>query len=482
MRDDVVRLVLGLGWVVSAQLAVAAGPVQISSDPYTNADSQHQTQVEPGTFAYGSTLVAAVQTGRFFDGGASNVAWSTSQDGGGTWTGGYLPATTVNSTPAGPFPRVSDPSAAYDAKHGVWMIATLGFGGTTDAVLVSRSTDGGLTWDAPVTVSATTSDSYDKPWIACDNGGSSPFFGNCYATWDNGSLQILMSTSTDGGLTWGAGQAPVRAFGLGGQPVVQPNGQVIVPALDAFGNRIIVFDSSDGGEQWSRRRKIARVRGHDTAALTGLRDGAGLPSVAIDGAGTVYVAWADCRFRFRCTANDIVLRTSANGLKWSRLTRVPIDPLTIGVDHFIAGLAVEPGTSGSTAHLALTYYYYPNANCTVDTCELYAGLTASLDGGATWSAPQVLAGPMSLNWLALTDQGYMVGDYVSTAFSDGNIIATFASASAPLAGTLLQEALFAYATPVASIRQSAAFMSTQPEPVRWRATNQRARRLSLTRR
>ncbi|HZT99005.1 MAG TPA: hypothetical protein VFA10_05060, partial [Ktedonobacteraceae bacterium] len=39
----------------------AAHIVQISSDPFTNADSQHKTEVEPDTFAFGNTIVSAFQ-------------------------------------------------------------------------------------------------------------------------------------------------------------------------------------------------------------------------------------------------------------------------------------------------------------------------------------------------------------------------------------------------------------------------------------
>src|SRR6266700_2327543 len=67
---------------------------QISSDPYTNADSQHQTEVEPDTFSAGKTIVSAFQVGRFFNGGASNIGWATSTDAGKTWTHGFLPDTT----------------------------------------------------------------------------------------------------------------------------------------------------------------------------------------------------------------------------------------------------------------------------------------------------------------------------------------------------------------------------------------------------
>ena len=67
---------------------------KIIDDPFTNADSQHQTAVEPDTFAFGSTIVAASQVGRFFDGGASGIGFATSTNGGATWTPGSLPGIT----------------------------------------------------------------------------------------------------------------------------------------------------------------------------------------------------------------------------------------------------------------------------------------------------------------------------------------------------------------------------------------------------
>ena len=48
-------------------------PFPLSSDPYTAGVGQHQTEVEPDSYSYGSTIVAAFQTGRFPDGGSVNV-------------------------------------------------------------------------------------------------------------------------------------------------------------------------------------------------------------------------------------------------------------------------------------------------------------------------------------------------------------------------------------------------------------------------
>src|SRR5579864_8401751 len=106
----ILSLVLSLA-LSAAVFASAAGssPLQLSSDPYTNTTSQHQTEVEPDSYSNGSTIVTAVQVGRFSDGGASDVGWANSTDNGTTWKSGFLPGTTVYATPAGQYDRVSDP-------------------------------------------------------------------------------------------------------------------------------------------------------------------------------------------------------------------------------------------------------------------------------------------------------------------------------------------------------------------------------------
>jgi hypothetical protein len=132
----------------------------------------------------------------------------------------------------------------------------------------------------------------------------------------------------------------------------------------------------------------------------------------------VYVVWQDCRFESGCPANDLVMSTSTNGTSWSAVTRVPIDAVGSGADHFIPGLAVDKTTSGGSAHLGLTYYFYPSASCSTSTCQLDVGFISSTKGGSTWGAATQLAGPMTLTALPLTSQGYMVGDYISTSFNN----------------------------------------------------------------
>ncbi len=382
-------LVFSLGFALASRVQThAAEPLtQISSDPYTNTTSNHKTQVEPDTFAFGNTIVSTFQSGRFFDGGASNIGFATSTNGGETWIHGFLPSSTVFASPPGIYPRASDPSVAYDAKHKVWLISWLGIkspSGPVD-VLVSRSTNGGHSFGAPVVVNA-SGDFNDKNWTVCDDTSSSPFFGNCYTEFDDFSKinRVQMSTSTDGGASWGAAKTtPDHACVIGGQPLVQPNGTVIVPIDDCFETALLSFRSTDGGNTWSRTVLAAQTL---SSLVSGnLRTGP-LPSAEIDSSGKVYVVWQDCRFeRPNCAYNDIVMTTSTDGIHWTLVKRIPINPLGSGVDHFIPGLAVDRTTSGGSAHLALAYYYYPNAFCTTDTCQLNVGFVSSTNGGASWS-------------------------------------------------------------------------------------------------
>src|SRR3954454_11654049 len=99
-----------LGAVVpSASAAVVL--IRVSSDPFTNSTSQHATEVEPDTFAHGSTVVGAFQVGRFFSGGSTDIGFARSGDGGATWgTTGFLPGLTFSAGAAVPYERVSDPS------------------------------------------------------------------------------------------------------------------------------------------------------------------------------------------------------------------------------------------------------------------------------------------------------------------------------------------------------------------------------------
>lgn len=401
---------------------------KLSTDTFQNSSSQHATEVEPDTYSFGSMLVSAFQVGRrYANGGASDIGFATSTDGGSSWKNGFLPGLTTFYK-GGKFQAASDPSVVYDSHHGVWLISSLGISDTqgNTVLLVSSSADG-INWKKPVTANG-TSGFADKDWITCDNTSTSKFYGHCYIEWEDAGLgdQVLMTTSIDGGRTWSSAYSVPNAFGLGGQPVVQTNGTVVVPFL---GNGIQSYTSKDGGKTWGNLGTIANVNDHTVAAS--LRAVYDMPSAEVGSDGTVYVVWWDCSFRKNCSSNDIVMSSSTDGKTWSSMSRIPIDATSTTVDHFLPGIAVDQSTSGGSTHLGLTYYFYPVANCNTSTCKLGVGFVSSTDAGKTWTHAKKLAGGMNVLWLPNTTLGYMVGDYISTSYMNGRAFGVFAKAVKP---------------------------------------------------
>src|ERR1700749_3780525 len=73
---------------------------RVSTDPFTygpaidGAPVSHATEVEPDTFAHGSTVVGAFQVARVFDGGGVDIGVARSGDGGGPWRPRFMPGDT----------------------------------------------------------------------------------------------------------------------------------------------------------------------------------------------------------------------------------------------------------------------------------------------------------------------------------------------------------------------------------------------------
>jgi hypothetical protein len=415
---------------------------RLSVDLSTNPASQHETAVEPDDVAWGSTVVAAYQLGRFAEGASSNIGFAISGDAGRTWQRGVLPGVTVESSPQGTQSAASDPTVAYDSVHGVWLIGTLTLEQGSSHVLVARSTDG-LHWATPVV--AATGPVLDKDWLTCDNGASSPFRGRCYLEYTDDQKNITVSESSDdGGMTW---SQPVAAGSIlvGTQPVTLPDGTLDVVAGDytnenGLNGSIVDLRSTDGGATFTRV-----IVSDLTSKANDVMRSSALPSVEADSAGTIYAVWHDCRFRPGCAENDVVLSTSKDGgLNWSAPSRVPDGAASSTMDAFITGLGADPAHPG---HLAVVYGYFHPGSCARGACLLGTALQQSSDGGVTWTTPQQLdAQPMSETWLARAEGGRMVGDYYSVEFAGDRVVPVFTLAAPPLNGRF-REAIFAASLP-----------------------------------
>lgn len=419
---------------------------QLSTDIVSGGGGQHATEVEPDSFAFGNTDVAAFQVGRIEDGGATAIGVATSTDGGSHWRSGLLPGLTAFSPAPGTDPRASDPSVGFDAVHGVWLVASLGIAASQFQVFVSRSPDG-IAWNAPVTARSGPAGSLDKEWIACDNWPSSPNRGHCYLSYlDVGAGLVVTQTTADGGLTWSTAVPtsliPQRGLEANGaQPLPRPDGSLVVvyeisgeegPSLS---DEVLATTSTDGGLTFAPSVHVADL---NSAAVPQLR-APSLPSADVAADGRLFVAWHGCPDDRPCSTDRIVLSTSADGQTWSAPT--PIAPAGRLITQFVPGLAVDPATSGATQQLAVAYYTVPitcppgprpgNGCPRVDVW-----LVTSADGGATWSAPQRLdAESMQLDWLPRAGERFL-GDYISTSYVAGRTIPVYALAVQPWGGKL----------------------------------------------
>jgi hypothetical protein len=394
---------------------------RISVDPYANADSQHETAVEPDSASWGDTVVAVYQLGRRESGAAANIGSAVSRDDGRTWTRAQLPNTTVNAVPPGPEVAASDPVVAYDAVHGVWIAATLTLERNSSHVFTARSTDGEH-WAAPV--DAAEGPILDKDWISCDNGAASPFHGRCYLEYTDDQKNITVSQfSTDGGLTW---STPVRAGSVlvGTQPVVQPNGTLVVVAgnytdEDALSGSMVALLDLD-------RFRPARRRQHTDAgdlAAVGrgrLERGAVRNLVGLQIPGRLHEE--------RSRARDLDRR--------HHVDRADTDHLRDRCVHSRAGRrSVASRPACGRVHALLRHVHARSV--------LGASIVQSDNGGKTWNAPQRLdAQPFSTNWLPRAEGGRMVGDYLSTSYAGSRVVPVFALATSPLKNRF-REAIFA---------------------------------------
>lgn len=419
---------------------------QISIDRTTDPRGQHRTEVDPSQAAFGNTIVSTFQDGELTTNGAVKVGWATSHDGGLTWKHGYIPGTTMDF-----WVQV----VAFDRKHDTWLITMMPQDSSqnTLGMQVSRSQDG-LNWSVPEYVYGPidiNNEGTDRPWIGCDNHLFSPHFGNCYIAWAdftaNGETNML-SVSRDGGVNWNApAVSPDQTAGSIGGVAIQPNGHLFL--IGAYGGSLVPhlysIESADGGK--SLNQSVYITTEYFNFPGQGWMRADPFPSAGVSLDGTIYVVTADCRFRADCapggnigSANDVVYTTSKDGVNWTPITRVPIDPVSSNIDHFITGIAVrrsedDLGGDDSNIGLAVNYYYLTDALCdptaTGATCRLFAGFISSNDGGETWSSPSQVSGPMNVLNLTSTEFGYFVANDITSIYVNGKPQAVYSVAHPP---------------------------------------------------
>jgi hypothetical protein len=424
-------------------------------------------------------LVGGWQQDRWSNGGARGHVAAVSVDGGFTWTMVVIPKITLCSggtaATGGDFKRATDPWVTFAPNGHVYFFSLVldieappdrpaGFG--KNAMLVSKSTDGGLTWGDPITLIRDEDPKLlnDKNSITAD-----PFDANfVYAVWDRLHVPVgtiihpelvlgfkgpaMFSRTTNGGQSWEPARIIYNPGGnnqtIGNQIAVLSDGTLL-----NFFNEILNFKNSDKGTKFdfnlavirSTNRGATWSKGQPTRAAkiqslalfrafgvvdpdalpgteSGIRTGDLLFDVAVDltagspGLGNVYAVWQDARFSGFARDEIAFAMSTDGGVTWSAPVKINQTPANVPSGNrqaFTPSVHVSAnGTIGVT--------YYDFRNNTPDPATLptdyflvhcHQSATVSCANPANWSGEVQLTDVSFDMRQAPLARGFFTGDY-----------------------------------------------------------------------
>jgi hypothetical protein len=357
----------------------------------TAQDTQSETAIVLG--ADSKVVVAYNDTVRSYAGDNYHATgYSRSADGGATFQ-------EQGSLPLNAHHDYGDPTLARSAKTGTVFLATLSVDNVSvnpnpppplqwagfEQVNVYRSTNNGAAFDNPVDATpgfVANVDTTDKPWIAVDNSPG-PGYGNVYLVTlhvhqvsGNSTFDIVLTRSTDDGLTWGpsGGTTIVSSPGpyiptfQGANVTVGPDHAVYVFWWNASkyskwatNPQIVMSKSVDQGVTFGDPVTVTGLRTYYFSGDLTLTDSAGhpfttnaFPQAAVNPVtGDIYVAfddWGNGSWNGKDKGNIYFTQSSDGGQTWTKPVQVN-DDLTNN-DQWFPALAVTPDGS----HVGLFWY------------------------------------------------------------------------------------------------------------------------------
>jgi hypothetical protein len=459
----------------------------LGSTNYPDAEVEPYIAVDPSNPRH---LITSVQQDRWNDGGANGLTNAVSFDGGASWqlaTSQPAFSTCTGATKGSPgdFNRATDPWVSFssDGKIAYSISDSFnangpGFGGAS-AIIISRSTDGGVKWQTPVTARLDSSFTVlnDKESVTADPLSPS----SAYAVWDrlvspstnaNPSAYlvspafrgpVLFSRTTDGGVTWSQGRVIFdpgeQNQTIGNQIVVPKAGPAAGQLIDGFnlllnkggkGHNPVntaspaIIRSTDGGNTWSGPTIVAQQQGGSVSINgTHLRTGDLLPEFAVGPEGNLYAVWQDARFSPSGKSKIAFSMSTDGGVTWSAPIRA--DGSVGDSPAFTPQLTVR-----SDGAVAVQYYDLENATTAQPdlTDQFLVTCASNCSSPASWSSKTRLSSSGSFNILtapATTGGAGFLGDY------DGLV-----------SGASAFDSAFVMAKPIATNGPTDLFFNTAP--------------------
>ncbi|HYQ87385.1 MAG TPA: choice-of-anchor D domain-containing protein [Bacteroidota bacterium] len=376
-----------------------------------------QSELSVASNPFNPEVILAGSNTISYTGGSGSQGWYYSTNGGSQWGGSdTLP------THADLYPSRSDPSVAVDLNENI-LFSSLSLGYITD-LDVARAPRSGVGWSE--TVVPDRSNALDKDAIAVDLNSGSAFENYVYAGYTDFGLYrspVKISRSTDGGQNFAA-PVPISDtvgsyFSQGIAMAVGPSSEVYAAwsAYDTWPppvtTRLGFNKSTDGGSHWRTGTSIRPVndmrgflyKGSDSVRVSSF------PSMAVDRTGGVRNGWIYIAFGERTVSGpDIFLiRSSNGGDSWSVPKKVNQD--STGKDQWLPWITVDQATG------ALYVVYYDSRNFpTNDSADVY--VSSSADGGDSFADIRVTDMPFHPAPIPGTAAGYM-GDYIGITASHG---------------------------------------------------------------
>lgn len=343
-------------------------------------------------------------------------------DGGTTWDGQVHGAGGYN---------MGDPSTAINSL-GRWYVGFIHSGG---GQALAYSNDNGATWKVRAIASPPdlTGGLLDKSHLWIDNSEDSPYKSYMYDGWtvitgpDDGKLQI--SRSTDKGLAW---QMPVtisdsvhaRSHNQGVNISTGPNGEVyaIWSVYDAFPSDEAALGfarSFNGGQTWQpASRIIDSIRGIRIQGVGKEMRVNSFPSMTVDNSnspwrGTLYAVWANLNYPGINSGTNVdvyMIKSADSGSTWSEPIRINQDLPAPGKKHYFPWITCDP----ANGNLAVIFY----DDRDTEASQAEAWVATSTDGGENWQDFRVSDVAFTPSPVTGLSDNYF-GDYLGIAAKEG---------------------------------------------------------------